>query len=447
MYGKFNSGTISDMVSKSIDYFKQMQPYYGKAVLKIAYAKIQNELKPYWAKIEVLYKDEEMQPKDVPVKYDYGDLVIVSHILTSNDVLTLLESIRDNKIGTTPDGIQLKIEDNAESHFLYSKVSHGYIHHPWPGNYLVMNLPRVIFDQNLILGKKGLPYFPDAYTAVNKFLELNYTLSQSMSVSQIVISLPDYRARISNVVISGKKVSVIIENKAVAPKQLIGKVYIGDAGMRSYQSDDLRFDESKTVSCEVDFEPDIVSVCILDESDNMIDGRDINLRWIDYTQGTKVESPVYQIEELLKRGENENVEFKVKPGDEFLETIASFANTSGGTILLGVEDSGRAIGYDEDIGKLRDKITNRISSNIDPPQIKFQLQRIELEDENIEEDRKKVIMMITVFKGENRPYSLRDRGILVRRGATDRWIARADLDEIYADKNKGNQPGYPYSIM
>ena len=55
MHGKFNSGTLADMVSKSIDYFKQMQPYYGKAILKIAYAKVQNELKPYWAKIEVLY--------------------------------------------------------------------------------------------------------------------------------------------------------------------------------------------------------------------------------------------------------------------------------------------------------------------------------------------------------------------------------------------------------
>jgi len=47
---------------------------------------------------------------------------------------------------------------------------------------------------------------------------------------------------------------------------------------------------------------------------------------------------------LIRQGEGENVEFKEQWNDHGLEALASFANTRGGTLLIGVQDNGTIIG-------------------------------------------------------------------------------------------------------
>ena len=39
---------------------------------------------------------------------------------------------------------------------------------------------------------------------------------------------------------------------------------------------------------------------------------------------------------LLASGETEILEFKERPNESFYKTISAFANTKGGTVLLGV---------------------------------------------------------------------------------------------------------------
>lgn len=48
-----------------------------------------------------------------------------------------------------------------------------------------------------------------------------------------------------------------------------------------------------------------------------------------------------ELDVLLKQGESEGVEFKETLDNEALETIAAFANTRGGILLIGVADDGR----------------------------------------------------------------------------------------------------------
>ena len=50
------------------------------------------------------------------------------------------------------------------------------------------------------------------------------------------------------------------------------------------------------------------------------------------------------LDRLLAEGESETVEFKESLGREALETIAAFANTRGGALLIGVRDDGTVRG-------------------------------------------------------------------------------------------------------
>ncbi len=53
--------------------------------------------------------------------------------------------------------------------------------------------------------------------------------------------------------------------------------------------------------------------------------------------GTKISS-------LLHKGETEKIEFKESFGREAIETVCAFANTKGGTLLIGVKDKGNVAG-------------------------------------------------------------------------------------------------------
>ena len=56
-----------------------------------------------------------------------------------------------------------------------------------------------------------------------------------------------------------------------------------------------------------------------------------------------------QLRDIIEEGENDLIEFKRcgnQPEKDLFETICAFANTFGGTILLGVEDDGSLTGID-----------------------------------------------------------------------------------------------------
>ena len=50
------------------------------------------------------------------------------------------------------------------------------------------------------------------------------------------------------------------------------------------------------------------------------------------------------IAEIIKLGESETVEFKRSFNKDVIETAVAFANTKGGTILIGIDDKGDPVG-------------------------------------------------------------------------------------------------------
>lgn len=101
--------------------------------------------------------------------------------------------------------------------------------------------------------------------------------------------------------------------------------------------------------------------------------------------------------DLLKQREGENLDFKQKISscEKIARTLCSFANTSGGIILVGVRD-------------------DRVVTGIDPEEEKFMLEQaahlycrpsIELEYDEREDEEERMVLIVTVAPGKQRPYA------------------------------------------
>ncbi|MEP6936039.1 MAG: ATP-binding protein, partial [Nitrospirota bacterium] len=78
-----------------------------------------------------------------------------------------------------------------------------------------------------------------------------------------------------------------------------------------------------------------------------------------------------RIAELLERGESETVEFKTRLPDPrtVARVLVAFANTRGGTLIVGVNDAGEPVGMSDDEairtqGRLREIATPFMSSEV-----------------------------------------------------------------------------------
>ncbi len=117
----------------------------------------------------------------------------------------------------------------------------------------------------------------------------------------------------------------------------------------------------------------------------------------------------------MKLYESEAVELKEVFIPDLKKEIVAFANTNGGTIYIGVQDSGEIIGVDN-TDFVMQQISNSLRDGIRPDVSMFA--NIEL----LQED-KKFFIKLTVSQGTKKPYYLSDKGlkptgVYVRSGTT-----------------------------
>lgn len=131
--------------------------------------------------------------------------------------------------------------------------------------------------------------------------------------------------------------------------------------------------------------------------------------------------------DLLKRPEGKTLEFKrdLSSPDGVLRSLVAFANTSGGTVLVGVEDRTRHVRGVREPLDLEERLANLISDLIVPRLVP------ELE---IIPWRRSHVLAIQVYASPVRPHYLRreglDRGVYVRVGSTNRRADRELIDEL-----------------
>jgi ATP-dependent DNA helicase RecG len=129
------------------------------------------------------------------------------------------------------------------------------------------------------------------------------------------------------------------------------------------------------------------------------------------------------LQTLLHQGENNGVEFKsaqVSP-DSLAKEIVAFANTLGGSILIGVEDNGTITGV-KNSTQVEEWVTNICRQNIIPPiQVEMQIEK----ESNLD------VLIIDVPKGKDKPYQTNKNQYLVRVGSTNRIASYQELLRLF----------------
>lgn len=132
------------------------------------------------------------------------------------------------------------------------------------------------------------------------------------------------------------------------------------------------------------------------------------------------------IEQLLAENEGKTIEFKesTRSLNGIMKTVVAFANTSGGTIIIGVKDKTRELVGLSEILFEEERLANAITDNILP---------LLTPDIEIQSIRNKELLIIHVSHSIG-PYYLKsegpERGVYVRFGSTNRSVDAEMLDSL-----------------
>ncbi|MEL3912873.1 ATP-binding protein [Treponema pedis] len=137
------------------------------------------------------------------------------------------------------------------------------------------------------------------------------------------------------------------------------------------------------------------------------------------------------LEEEIERGESRTLEYKVElPADslKWIKSVIAFANTSGGKLVLGINNKREFVGLSKetDIFKLKDSIADTIGQMCEP-QVMF--------DVSPETVKNVQLLVLQIYPGNATPYYIKsvgkETGTYIRLGATTRNADSAILDELY----------------
>lgn len=136
-----------------------------------------------------------------------------------------------------------------------------------------------------------------------------------------------------------------------------------------------------------------------------------------------------RLNEIINNGENSYTEFKIKPTrpESIAKELIAFLNFEGGSLYIGISDNGEIIGLDLD-HDMEEWIMNICRNSINPPVIPIY--------KEIKIDNKKKLIKISVKKGNNKPYSLKNNNkYYIRVGTTSREALQEELVRLFQESN------------
>lgn len=408
--------THQEVIEEFIQKVNKRHTTYGQVLLKSAIWKREGIWKNLVTKILPLPFSDTYTCRP---KLDYGDFALLEKIITINELIEIVAKLPEKgSVHVNFEGYDVQADGTS--------IEKGYNYDSGAGNievgwlfetYQYSSQNRNFPPEPLI--SPNLPLFPDSRTAIERFIGIDF--SHYSYPFGIIICLPNYGARIEEVSIGSKEIKVKIQPKAENAKNIIGKLFCQKD--RETKQADIEF-EKDTGIVPIGFFPDSLYLVLVSKTTGeTLDSRRFYSTW-ELPKGFVFEVPEYELLEIIRRGETETTEFKEKIGkaEELAETAVAFANGQGGVILIGIDDHANIVGLTQ--GDNEDTITNILRSHCEP-HVKCEIRKQEIEG--------KTIMLIRVEKGENKPYTVREKGVYVRANATDRIASRYELDEFYKE--------------
>ena len=144
---------------------------------------------------------------------------------------------------------------------------------------------------------------------------------------------------------------------------------------------------------------------------------------------------------LLRKPEGKTLEFKrdLSSPIPFLRSVVAFSNTSGGTVLIGVEDRTRNLRGVADPVALEERVASLIADSISP-QVLPDIDILRYSDRHL--------LAVRVYPSSNRPHHLGtnpETGVYVRIGSTNRIADEQLIEEMrrYANREAFDERPMP----
>jgi hypothetical protein len=264
------------------------------------------------------------------------------------------------------------------------------------------------------LHARGMPFYPTLQAAV---AELIYGVPSNQIPStmsaHVLVRLPDLRARIRPASFGDGVVRASVEEGKPdgARRCTLRAAWRANSTSETWRHLDLPIAKAGGLEIETGDIPAEMWMILTGPDGQMLD----RYGWSDTSvlQPEQTGDLSARVERWIQEGEGLQVEFKQQLGEKqvnrsFAETVAAFANGSGGVVLVGVADDRTIIGWDPP--DAFDQITTIVRALV-KEYVAVQVDRVTVEDKPVQ------IVIVPAGAAAEKPYRC-DDVIMVRANAT-----------------------------
>jgi hypothetical protein len=356
------------------------------------------------------------------LRYVYPDTAIIRRLLSHGEVAAALEKLSNEDVletGSTDGGVPFQPRLPFGQNTRWSSREWT----DWPSDIFNIEL-RIGVGQpaHAPLASADLPYFPSLEHVLWQIFGLRNPNFSTYFRGLVIVVLPDFRARISKLTIALGYLKVEFESVFMRPEELVAQVYAENSARLLAQ--ETINPEKLSLHVDLDDRPTFASVALVSKPA----GETLHIKSYQEGRGWQDPNVIFEtspqeIEQMLLVGEGETLEFKerIEKGTQskLAKTAVAFANTKGGTIVIGVDDGGRVIGCEtKGVG---DTVTNVLRTQCDPPPL-IETEVVQYQD--------KSLLLVKVIQTEDRVHILKDHGPLIRANATNRAPTADELARL-----------------
>ncbi len=271
------------------------------------------------------------------------------------------------------------------------------------------------------------PYFTSFEQLLSEYFTIRRTQWENQFNGQVVIVLPDFRARITGLRVFGRSFRAEIEpGTSPCTELLLKAVAESDRGQIEHVSVNV---SCPVVERELTRDPSFLSVALISwRTGDLIQEKAFRAGALDVDPGVEYDPGLPEIEQLCLTGEGETIEFKRNWSDTTAEklsrTVVAFANTKGGTIAFGIDDELNVVGCDT--RGLPERITSVIGSRCDPPPM-YTIREVKSED--------RVVLLVRVIASDLVVHVARDDGPYVRANRNNRRPGAVELANLFRSRS------------